>query len=455
LQKWVKKIVKHKTFDPALDAPTVLKERFVWMLFMGILFFLLYGAANQWASLSGAHPSVAMEWEKNIPFIPAFIVPYMSSDLMFIIAFFLPYTRIELRVLAARVLFIILFSVVIFILFPLRFEFDKPHTESFSFLFGMLQADLPYNQLPSLHISFAVILWASMKKHLTHTFIRYFVVIWFWLIALSTLFVYQHHFLDLPTGAIVGIVALYLIREDKKTALLRSFMTPRSLKMGLYYLLGAGISMVFAFIFPQFLLIFLWLFIALFGVGIAYAFGINTLLANRNSRASPWQLIAFFPYFLGNYLSWQYYKRKLLLISQVAESVYLGRMPSKNEYKILKEKNIGYVINLAIEQQIQKAPLPQIRLAFLDQTIHSPEALHEGVMLIEANKDQGVFIHCALGLSRSVLLVSAWLMYLGHSLQEARGVIQNIRPNRIESPYMDITLQLYAKHLTTLDLKCK
>ena len=228
-------------FDPALEAKSTTKERFVWMLFMGITFFLLYGAANQYAGITAPHPSLWMMWEKDIPFVPAFIVPYMSSDLMFVIAFFMPYTRLELRILAARVLLILLVSVSIFIFFPLQFSFDKPPIDSYTFLFGLLEADLPFNQLPSLHIAFAIVLWASMRTYLKPLWLKVFVGLWFWLIVLSTLFVYQHHFIDLPTGALLGFLAVYLIREERFLGLTRGFTTPRSLKMGLYYL---GVSIV-------------------------------------------------------------------------------------------------------------------------------------------------------------------------------------------------------------------
>lgn len=120
-------------FNPALDAKSTPKERFVWMLYMGIVFFLLYGSANHYASLHAPHPSFFMAWEEEIPFIPSFIIPYISSDLLFCIAFLLPYTRLELRILALRVFFIISFSVLCFVLFPLQFSFTKPQSESLVF----------------------------------------------------------------------------------------------------------------------------------------------------------------------------------------------------------------------------------------------------------------------------------------------------------------------------------
>ena len=434
-------------FNPSLEAKSAIKERFVWMLFMGITFFLLYGAANQYAGLTAPHQSFWMEWEKKIPFIPAFIVPYMSSDVMFIIAFFLPYTRLELRILAARVLFIVLISVVLFIVSPLQFSFEKPPIESFTFLFNLLEADLPYNQVPSLHIAFAIVLWASMRKYIQSLWLKLLVASWLWLIALSTLFVYQHHFIDLPTGAMLGLLAVYILREDKPSLLTTSFTTPRSLKMGLYYLVVSMICMVLAFIIPLFSWGFLWLFLSLFSVSIIYAFGLNRLLAGKEAKAKLWQWLLFAPYFLGNYISWHYYKLRLPLVASLMPDVYLGRFPTSKDYEELKDKGVKHCINLATEQQVQQVHIAQTRLPFLDQTIQSPESLHEGVLLIEKYKEEGVYVHCTLGLSRSVLLVSAWLLYNGYNLEELESRIAKVRPNYVKSPYMKINLTMYQEFL--------
>ena len=438
-------------FNHELTAKTVMKERLVWMLYIGIIFFLLYGVANYYAGLTAPHPSLNFDWEKNIPFIPEFIVPYMSSDVMFICAFLFPYTRLELRVLAARVLFIIVVAVILFTFFPFQFAFEKPASrESFSFLFGILQADLPFNQAPSLHISFAIVLWYSMRKYLTIWWAKILVATWIWLIVLSTLFVFQHHFIDLPTGAALGFFTLYFIHVEKDSILIRSFTTPRSLKMGLYYLIASALFLMLSVNVAHFSWLFFWLFLSLFSVSVIYAFGLNTLLAGKEAKASWWQWILFAPYFIGNYLSWQYYKRKLPLMHVLKENVYIGRYPSAKEYSALEEQGISLALNLATEQQVQKNELPQIRLTFLDQTIQSPESLHQGVQYIEAHKDDGIYVHCTLGLSRSILLVSAWLLFHGYSLEEVQEEIAKVRPQYVKSAYMQITLEIYQKYLNSL-----
>lgn len=55
-------------FDVSLNAKTAIKERIVWMIYLGITFFLLYGSANYWTSLTAPHSSLFFEWERNIPF---------------------------------------------------------------------------------------------------------------------------------------------------------------------------------------------------------------------------------------------------------------------------------------------------------------------------------------------------------------------------------------------------
>jgi len=438
-------------FDPDLNAITAKKERYVWLLFMGIVFFLLYGSSNQVAGLTQPHPSFYMAWESNIPFIEVFIIPYMSSDLMFVIAFLLAYTRLELRVLAARVLFIITASTLIFVLFPLQFAFSKPEIETFHFLFGALEADLPFNQLPSLHISFAVVLYMSMKDKIKNTFIRYFTLSWFLLICASTLFVYQHHFIDLPTGFIMGVLAVSIIKKDENSFFVSQFMTPRSLKMGLYFLLGAVVFILATFNSSGFVMwFFLWLFVSMFSVSVIYAFGLNSFLAGKDSKASFLQWLFFAPYFLGSYLSWRYYKRKISLMSHVKDNVYLGRYPTTAEYTFLKTQGIQKCINLATEQQCHSSSIQEKRFNFLDQTIQSPQDLHLAVLQIEKDKKDGVYVHCALGLSRSVLLISAWLMYKNSSLDEVKEVIKRVRPAYVQSAYMGITLEIYQNYLKSV-----
>jgi protein-tyrosine phosphatase len=433
-------------FNVALAAKATIKERVVWMLYLGILFFLLYGSANYLASITAPHTSLFFAWERNIPFIESFIVPYMASDLMFILAFLLPYTRLELRVLALRVFTIVVVSVLLFLLIPLQFTFEKPAIESFSFLFTALESDQPFNQAPSLHVSFAIVLWYSMQSQFRSWFVKTILALWFIIIALSTLFVYQHHFIDLPTGAFLGFLVVYSISEKRKNKILKTFMTPRSLKMALYYLVASAIFMLLSFTVSVF---FLYLFLSLFLVSVVYAFGLNEMLFSKSLKKYFFKQVLFAPYIWGNYLSWNYYKRNLELMTKVKEKVYFGRLYDNVERQTIEDKGLKHIINLATEHTTLRKHIFHrfYNLPFLDQTIPNPELLHKAVLLIEEHKEEGVYIHCALGLSRSVLVISAWLIYTGDSRDEVEKLMNKIRPSYVKTEYMGIALDIYEDYL--------
>lgn len=430
-------------FTSSLDSNAVLKERFVWLLYLGIVFFLLYGSANNYAFLTSPHSSYYMEWEQSIPFIEVFIVPYMSSDLVFIIAFLLPQTRFEVRVLALRSFSIILLSVIIFVLFPLEFAFDKPETNNF--MFEMLKLDLPYNQMPSLHISLAIILWLSIKKSISSKLLKSLVLIWFILISLSTLFVYQHHFIDIPTAIFLALLVIYFIPAKKTRLFTKQFTTPRSLKIALYYLCISVVSIIFSFYFSSFVLFYISF--SFFILSFIYAFGLSFILVNKKGRANLSQWFVFTPYFIGSYLSWLYYKRKIPLYSKLNDSIYFGRQPSSLEYESLKKLGITKIINLATELQIQKVSIEEKRFSFLDITIQDPKKMIEVLNEINVSKNEKIYIHCKLGMSRSILVIYAYLLNEGLKVQDIKHLLKSIRPIYLESKYMDVNLNLYLEFL--------
>ena len=386
-------------FRHKLYAAATFKERLVWTLYLGTLFFLLYGSANQFASLNAPHPSIIFGWEHQIPFIDIFIFPYMSSDILFVIALMLPQKRFELRVLSVRIALVILFSCLIFILFPLAFSFEKPNPTHYGWLFTLLSADLPYNQLPSLHIGLALILWDSMRRNIASKAIKGLLFIWFVLIALSTLFIYQHHFIDLPTGAFIGAVCIYLVPYKKYTKITEKFMTPRHLKMALYYIAFATLSIIIAFKLDNlFSLIFVYLFFSMFALSLIYAFGLESLLGDRR------YFLLFLPYYIGNHISWLYYKKHLPLISKFDNNLYFGRYPTKDEYHILKNNhNIDIFINLASDMKFHRYYEPDITFDLLDMTIQDPKKLEEIYAFVKENRDKKIFIHCKFGLSRTII----------------------------------------------------
>jgi len=181
---------------------------------LSILFLIVYGGCNWISSRRANVGTFYFEWERMIPFVPFFILPYMSIDLFFIAAPFLCRTERELSILAKRIAAAIIVAGVCFLLLPLRFAFPRPHAGGwpgalFDWFRGM---DAPYNLLPSLHAALMLIL-VDVYFRQTRGFVRVAVMMWFALIALSPVLTYQHHVIDIVGGFVLAGICFQLFRE--------------------------------------------------------------------------------------------------------------------------------------------------------------------------------------------------------------------------------------------------
>lgn len=181
---------------------------------LSVLFLIVYGGCNWITARRGNVGSLYFEWERGIPFVPFFILPYMSIDLFFIAAPFLCRTHWELSIFAKRIASAILIAGICFLLFPLRFAFPRPHTDGWlGSIFDWFRAmDAPYNLLPSLHAALMLILLGVYVRN-TRGLIRITIVAWFILIALSPLFTYQHHLIDIVGGFVLATLVFLIFRE--------------------------------------------------------------------------------------------------------------------------------------------------------------------------------------------------------------------------------------------------
>ncbi len=184
-------------------------------LLVSAAFAVAYGVANRLTSARSDIGRGVFDWERAIPFVDWTIVPYLSICAFFAASFFVGSGRDALGRHVTRLLLALGLSLVCYAAFPLRFTFERPTTSgALGALFALLSAvDLPYNRAPSLHISVLVILWVRFAP-LWGGLRRVALGAWFGLIALSVLTTYQHHVIDLPAGAAVGLLCVALTRRS-------------------------------------------------------------------------------------------------------------------------------------------------------------------------------------------------------------------------------------------------
>ncbi len=400
----------------------------LWRLALaGAMFVGVYATCNRITAARTDVGTWMWDWERHIPFIPEMVIPYWSLDLFFCGAFFLCSSKSQLDLLTKRLVTVTLLSGVCFLLFPLKLGLDRPIPSGWTApLFHVLyHNDLPYNLAPSLHISLRSLIWVFYGAHLTGR-LRQLTKVWFMLIGISTLLIWQHHLIDVATGFLMGWLVTVLIRDP----LLPDTRTPSG-KLALRYGTGAAACAALTFIWFGFA----WPAVALGIVAIAYATGRSSILGKQNGCLSPSSEWCLLPYLIVAWI----YQRKWLNAQpawrEISPGVIFGRKPSASEARELVAGGSLAVLDLTAESNAPTAFREGAfyhNLPLLDLVPPSTEQIHMGLNFISHQREQGrhVYIHCQLGLQRSATIAAHWLVAAGSEpdLAAAKEAIRALRP---------------------------
>jgi len=414
-----------------------------WLAFLGPFFFLSYGFANWIASRRTDVPSIAFDWERAIPFWPWTIVPYWIIDLLYGVSLFVCASKQELDTHARRLLTAQLVAVGCFIAFPYRFSFEHPPVDGvFGSLFDVLLGfDRPFNQIPSLHIALAVILWSLYAAHASRLW-RIVCDAAFLLICGSVLTTYQHHFIDIPTGLALGWLCVWLWPDE---SLARPSFTwthnPQRLRVAAFYFASAIGAVAAATVSGGAALWLLWLALSLGLVALNYAAigpaGFQKRADGRLSVAVRW---LFAPYLAGAWINSRWWTRVFPAPSHVADAVWIGRTPTPRE---LATSSFAALVDLTAELPVKPGGRKLAIFPVLDLTTPSRETLTEAAAAIERLRANGpVLVCCALGYSRSACATAAWLLATGRAatVDAALEIVRAARANVV----------LHADHATAL-----
>ena len=453
-----------------------LKSSLLKLALVGALFYTSYGLSNHYAASLAYVPEIACAWERNIPFWAWTIVPYWSLNLMYAAAFFLCRNAREQNCYVARLVSAQIVATTCFMLFPLHFGWPKPPTDGlWGWLFDSLVAfDLPYNQAPSLHIALSIIVgafyWTRFPK------IRMPIFLWQSLIALSVLTTYQHHFIDVPTGALLGWLVLWAIpqhgvspfkRQDlfvvqpaEQTGYLKTVSceaklssgkakTPpetrsREIKIAMLYLAGAALSALPSFFGGAWLWM-LWVSVSLSVVAFAYLTGNAAVFQKQaDGRLSAAATVLLLPYLAGVRLNMAYWLRGKAKTARVRDDVLIGSVSGISD-------DIPAVLDVCAEY-----PRPHYRGAYrvlplLDMVAPSENDLVQAASLLEALRRQHgkVLTCCALGYGRSAAVVLTWLLAYGgcRDLAQATAELKQARPQMVLPPETAKAVEAAAGYL--------
>jgi protein-tyrosine phosphatase len=396
---------------------------------LSVLFLVVYFWCN-W--ISAHRPDVGtlyFAWERFVPFVPLMIVPYMSIDLFFAAAPFFCRNARELATLSKRIVAALVVAGICFLLFPLRFAFERPPASGwlgaiFDWFRGM---DQPHNLLPSLHIAFLTILAQHYARH-TRGLVRTASNIWVVLVGLSTLLTYQHHFMDVVAGFALGVGCIYFIHESASR-----LPVIENRRVGFYYAAGALVSTGLLVWFWPWGALLLWPAVAL-GIAASAYFGRGPAIFCKTDGRLHWSAqLVLAPCLLGQQLSLFYYRRQCRPWDKVTPAVWIGRVLSHEEAAAAARLGVTAVLDLTAEFSEAKPfrMLVYRNMPILDLTAPSIEQLREMAAFIDRESREGiVYIHCKIGYSRTAAAAAAYLLQTGQasSVAEAVALLRQARP---------------------------
>lgn len=405
----------------------------LWRLALaGATFVIVYSGCNRYTHTRGDVPTLMFEWERHIPFVKELVVPYWSLDAFFCGAFFLCGSKVELNLLTKRLIAVTVLSGIFYLLFPLKLGLPRPEPTGWTApLFHALYFnDLPYNLAPSLHISLRSLVWVFYGAHLTGH-IRTAVKVWFILIGLSTLLVWQHHLIDVAGGFVMGWAVAALFPDPRQPGT-RNPSKKHAQRYGAGMLACAALSFAWwGFVWPT---------VACGIMTLAYASGLSRLIGKENGTLSPSAEWCLLPILIVRGFVQKKWLRRKPGWCEVTPGVCFGRRVSAEEADAMVKAAAPEplaVLDLTAETNAPTAFRERAHyrnLPLLDLVPLKPEQIAEAVGFIRAQRVLGrrVFVHCQLGLQRSAWVVAHWIAEEDKvDLEEALRRVRQLEPGMV------------------------
>lgn len=457
------------------------------LLYAGGIFVLIYNLTNAYAQIIDntyglSHITSAVD--KHIPFIAPMIVPYALSLPLFVMSFFI-IDRKSLSNLTYRLILITLISGLVFYYFPLKFslvidvfyDWGVDWSWAYQILFFI---DKPYNQLPSLHVGFAVLIGVSLYDTLKSWHILYtwpLIIICF-LITISTVFTYQHQSIDVLAGLICALLVYCVERylSSTYTEILKAniikyislatvwLIVIKTLPVIISQLPITGIaSLIIDFIAYHGFICFLLL-------AFSYHHHKNyipdkllcQLFNKQQGRFTPLSRFIFIYFYGIYYLLWQIAKysrflqtiQKPIKIDHHSDILAIGRLPKSHyddnffhQYQAIIWLDISVELSCEIKHSKLANKSHYIYLPMLDLTAYQDchlMQLQQQCQTIQSMKENLsatqtlIVCQCAMGYSRSVVMMAYLLAYMGrYSADNIYTLIDSYYPKNRAKKYIE------------------
>jgi hypothetical protein len=249
------------------------------------------------------------------------------------------------------------------------------------------------------------------------------------LVGASVLTTYQHHFFDIPTGALLGFFCLWLWpeRESSPVAATQLSTDRRRLVLSTRYLIGGGLIATLALWVGAAGLWLLWPAISLVMVAMNYAvLGRAGFQKDARGHMNLAARVLLAPYLAGAFVNSRLWTRHEQKPVAVGDGVWLWRIPLAGEAAAF-----ATVIDLCAELPGAATAGTWMCIPMLDLVPPEPAQLRYAAACIERARASGtVLVCCALGYSRSAAAVATWLLMSNRAenMSEAVEKVHRARP---------------------------
>ncbi len=381
------------------------RHRLRHLLLNLVVFNGLYLLCNAVAQQAGVQRHWVLPWDAHVAFLPWMVIPYLSSGLFFCLGFFWVHSVDQLRLLSQRLLLATVLAAFVFMAYPLQFSWVRPpiSVPLLSVLFDFLSVvDRPYNQLPSLHVAYCLIVWFSLRRAIASPWAKAAVGAWLLLTAVSTVFTYQHHIIDVFGGLLLGTLCLQLIKPGRAEP-----------AVAFYYLLASAVVLLVLVLVGQ-QVWGLYVVISLLLVAWAYARQDRFFLRKANGRFSATTWLLYAPYLLGYWLTWQavrWRERHQPPLRQVTGQLWIGRRLSAAEAHLLPANCFTLDLSNELSEDQALRAGGYLHVPLLD-LLSPPEAARQVIvstLSAEIAAGRVVYLHCSMGYSRCKQLADAFV----------------------------------------------
>jgi hypothetical protein len=259
--------------------------------------------------------------------------------------------------------------------------------------------------------------------------------LWFAAIGVSVLTTWQHHAIDIPTGAAVGCLGLFLFplrgagdpsREHDTAPTARSRRLAGVYACAAMAALSAAIACVQGA--PGYALVIGWAALALSCIAWIYRRGTpSAFLKDSDGRMPVFIRALLAPTIAGAFVNSRLWTRGQAPV-RIDTRLSIGRTPTTRE---LRRHGFTALLDLTAEMPrwvSRRVPLAYAAVPQLDLVPPSPNSLRHALIELERLYEAGhdVLVCCALGLGRSVLCAAAWLA-LRDDVSDARAALESVR----------------------------